>query len=147
MAAKSTADLAKNVDNEIKWSIEVNDRWWKRFSVAASIVLFLAIASSFVASICTATGCVHNTVVLPIITGASGLVLLIDSSFKLRERSEWHWKMILRYQELERALQRGDVDYPAASRRIDEIEDTGNAEYPLPSMASKQAAKNKAKLD
>jgi hypothetical protein len=105
-------------------------RWWRIFGWTASSVTALSILSSFAAGICVANGAISNKLWGSALAGLPALLLTIEQSFKFRDRSNWFWTLVLRYQSLQRALQRGDVSDEEASRKIDDIEDKANANDP-----------------
>jgi hypothetical protein len=129
-------ELAQSVHSEIETSIECYYRWWRIFGLTASSVTALSILSSFAAGICVANGAISNKLWASALAGLPALLLTIEQSFKFRDRSNWFWTLVLRYQSLRRALQRGELSDEEASRKIDDIEDQANANDPTISKSA-----------
>lgn len=100
------------------------------------LMALLAIISSFFASIIAATKSIDNPLMGAVIAGLPALILTIDRSLKSRERAEWFWSFVLRYQEVERALKRNYIESQEASRRIDDIERMADATDPTKASSS-----------
>lgn len=128
--ARKRVALAKSVEDEITDSVDRYHWWWRWWNTTAMTMALLAIISSFVASIIAATKNNGDQIVLAIIAGLPALILTIDRSLKSRERADWFWSLVLRYQEVERALTRKDIESEEASRRIDDIERMADATDP-----------------
>jgi hypothetical protein len=110
--------------------------WWRWWNTTATTMALLAIISSFFASIIAATKSIENPLVVAIIAGVPALILTIDRSLKSRERADWFWSFVLRYQEVGRALERNEIEINEASRRIDDIERMADATDPTKASAS-----------
>lgn len=124
------AKLVVSVESDITESIATYYRWWRIWSLTDSIVTIAAIVASFAAGAFAAGSPIDNKLFAATLAAIPGLLLTIDQAFKFRDRSNWFWTLVLRYQSLQRALERDDVTYPEASRKIDEIEDEANSNDP-----------------
>src|SRR5438046_2192923 len=120
-------DLAKSVQSEISRSINQYHRWWRIWGMTASMITIISILSSFAAGICAATKTIDNKFWAAVLAGLPALLLTFDQNFKFRARSDWFWNLVLHYQALQRALERGELTDEEASRKIDDIEDRANA--------------------
>ncbi len=128
--AEAQPELAKAVQSEITQSIKQYRRWWHIWGMTASMVTILSILSSFAAGICAATKGNHHKFWPTVLAGFPALLLTFDQNFKFRARSDWFWNLVLRYQALQRALERGELTAKEASRKIDDIEDKADATDP-----------------
>jgi hypothetical protein len=125
-------ELSKSVGDEIEQSVATYWKWSRIFDWSSGILILLAILLSFVAGINAAGKFIPEEYKLcsAVIAGLPALLLSIDRTFKLRARSEWFWNMLIQYQDVQRAIERGEMDLKEASRKISEIEATGNKEFP-----------------
>ncbi|MFO0944274.1 MAG: hypothetical protein U0930_26495 [Pirellulales bacterium] len=123
--------VSQDLKNEVTDSAIHYHWWWRCWNTIATTLALVAIISSFVASIMAASKTLDSyPLASAFIAGLPALILTIDKSLKSRERADWFWSFVLRYQEVERALRRNDIDANEALRRIDNIERTGDLTDP-----------------
>lgn len=129
--ASNPKKLEESVSAEIADSIAVYCRWSKICDWVATILTALSIVASFAATVIVASNWhKENTVLVAIVAGLPGMLLTISQSCLLRERAVWFWDLVLEYQELQRAIERGEISFEDASRRIDTIERRANTKDP-----------------
>jgi hypothetical protein len=121
------SQLSQSVAEEISDSIRQYHRWWRIWGLVASMATVLSILASFVAGVLAATKSLTTTWLAVAIAGLPAVLLTLAQSFRFRERSDWFWDLVLQYQELQRAIKRGEIDDKDASRRIDAIERLANS--------------------
>jgi hypothetical protein len=127
---------SKNVEDQIHDSVVHYHWWWRWWNTIAMTMALFAIISSFYASIIAATKGIESPNIAAIIAGLPALILTIDRLLKCRERADWFWNFVLRYQELARALERNDINSKEASRWIDDIERMANLTDPAQATPS-----------
>jgi hypothetical protein len=128
--------LAQSVQSEITTSIESYHRWWRIFGWTASSLTAVSILASFAAGVCVANGAISNKLWASALAGLPALLLTIEQSFRFRDRSNWFWSLVLRYQSLQRAWARGELSDEEASSKIDDIEDRADANDPAISKST-----------
>ena len=124
--------FSKLVTGEIEQSVATYWRWSHIFDWSSGILILLAILFSFIAGILAAGKFipVGHELCSALVAGLPALLLSVDRTFKLRARSEWFWNMLIQYQDIQRAIERGEIDFKEASRKISEVEANGNKEFP-----------------
>lgn len=125
-------EISKAVGAEIKQSVATYWRWSRVFDWSSGTLTLLAILLSFIAGINVAGKFIPPEYALcsAVLSGLPALLLSVDRTFKLRARSEWFWNMLIQYQDIQRAIEREEMDFKEASHKITEIEANGNREFP-----------------
>ena len=121
------SQLSQSVHKEIADSIRQYHRWWHIWEFVASMTTVLSIFASFAAGVLAANKSLTTTWLAVVIAGLPAMLLTLAQSFRFRERSDWFWDLVLQYQALQPAIDRGDIDHKDALRRIDDIERFANS--------------------
>jgi hypothetical protein len=112
-----------------------HEKWGSKDFAISQWILWIAILSSFAATILVGKQQI-DSLLLAVIAGLPALMLMIDKTFRFRDRAKWHELYSLRVSEIRDAHQLGEMDANEAAKKTAKLRAELHHKWPGENVSS-----------